>query len=452
MRIVNWLVLIGFSCGLLAGCGDDDDVPAGDGGARDAGPRDDGDSGARDGGKADGGGAARCTLTLSPGDEDQTMLQGALIDAVRGDTLCLAKGRYRLEAQLSLDVDGVTVRGEDGAVLDFSEQATGANGFSITADDVTLERVEIENPKGDGVRASSVRNLVVRGVRVSWTAGPSAENGGYGIYPVSSNGILIEDCYASGASDTGIYVGQSSRIIVRNNEVTENVAGIEIENSSDADVYGNHAWGNAAGILLFNLPGLPVKDGKRVNVRDNLIESNNHENFGPAGNIVSEVPPGTGMFVLASDDNEVHGNTITGNHSGGIAIVSWHVTFRDEEGEMDPEYDWFAERNYVHDNSFADNGDDLQGRARLIAGAAGEDTLPDMIWDGIYDRDKLERDDDGGVLGGDELVPPEELRNCFMGNGDGTFMALDLEHDGAGKSSDVTPYACERPRLLPIKL
>jgi len=444
MRIALGLVLIGFSCGLLAaclaGCGDDDDALTGDGGSRDAGPR---DAGLDDGGP-------RCTLTLSPGDDDQIMVQGALIDAARGDTICLARGRYRLTAQLSLDVDGVGVRGEQGAVLDFSAQATGANGFVVTADDVTLERVRIENPRGAGVRASSVRNLVVRGVRVEWTAGPSSDNGGYGIYPVSSTGILIEDCYAAGASDTGIHVGQSTQIAIRNNEVTENVAGIEIENSTDADVYGNHAHGNAAGILLFNLPGLPVKDGKRANVRDNLIENNNHENFGEVGNLVAEVPPGTGMFVLASDDNEVHGNTIRGNQSGGITIASWFVTSRDEEGAMDPDYDWFPERNHVHDNTFADNGDDPQARAASIAGLVGEDTLPDMAWDGLVDGAKL--DADGGVAGGVGLLPPLSLRNCFADNGSATFMVLDLEHDGAGKSSDVAPYECEHPRLLPIEL
>jgi parallel beta-helix repeat protein len=451
MKFALGLVLVWFSCGLLAaclvGCGDDDDAP---GGARDGGARDGGadDGGARDAGPADAG--PRCTLTLSPGDDDQTMLQGALIDAVRGDAICLAKGRYRLDAQLSLDVDGVTVRGESGAVLDFSEQTTGANGFAITADDVTLEGVRIENPKGDGVRASSVRNLVVRGVHVEWTAGPSPDNGGYGIYPVSSTGILIEDCFAAGASDTGIYVGQSSRIVIRRNEVTENVAGIEIENSTDAEVYENHAHGNTGGILLFNLPGLPVKDGKRANVHDNLIEDNNHANFGEAGNIVAEIPTGTGMFVLASDDNEVHRNRIRGNKSGGISIVSWYVSLRDEEGAMDPQYDWFPERNYVHDNVFADNGDEPQDRAALIAGLVGEDTLPDMAWDGIVDLAKL--DADGGLAGGAGLVPPLSLRNCFAGNGSASFMVLDLEHDGADKSSDVGPYECEHPSLPPIKL
>ncbi|MFZ4083138.1 MAG: right-handed parallel beta-helix repeat-containing protein [Pirellula sp.] len=43
--------------------------------------------------------------------------------------------------------------------------------------------------------------------------------------------FLIEDCIAIGASDAGIYVGQSQDIVVRNCRAERNVAGIEIENS-----------------------------------------------------------------------------------------------------------------------------------------------------------------------------------------------------------------------------
>jgi parallel beta-helix repeat protein len=387
-----------------------------------------------------------CSVTLSPGDDDQTLLQSALIEAESGDAICLTDGRYQLTGQLSLDVDDVTVRGERDTVLDFTGQTTGANGIEVTSDAVTLQDLRIENTQGDGVRATSVRDLVVRRVRVQWTAGPSPDNGGYGIYPVSSTGVLIEDCYASGAADTGIYVGQSSRIVIRDNEVTQNVAGIELENSTDAEVYGNHAHDNTGGILLFNLPGLPVKDGKRARVYDNTIERNNHANFAESGNIVAMVPPGTGMFILASDDNEVHDNTIVENQSSGVAVLSWYVAQRDEDARMDPEYDSFPERNYVHDNRFVNNGAQPQASAALIAALAGEITLADMVWDGIVDSAKL----DGPASEG--LVPPTSLRNCFLRNGDATFKALDLEHNGAAKSSDVETYACQRPALEPIML
>lgn len=445
MRFTLGLVLA-FSCGFLLACGDDDD----DGPAKpDAGR----DSGVAHPGSGDAGSSANCTVKLTPGDDDRTTIQGALIDAERGDTVCLGKGSYELDGQLTLAAEGVTLRGEDGTVLDFSGQTSGANGFEISADDVTLENVRIQDPKGDGVRATEVDHVTIRGVHVEWSGGASTDNPGYGIYPVSSSNVLIENCYAAGASDTGIYVGQSSNIVIRNNEVTENVAGIEIENSTDAEVYGNKAHGNTGGILLFNLPGLRVKDGKRANVHDNVVTENNHENFSPPGNIIHDLPQGTGMFVLCSDENEIHDNEIRGHKSIGVSILSWYVALRDEEGMKDPDFDWYPERNSVHDNTFADNGDDPQGNALSIGGIVGVDKFPDMSWDGIIDSDKL--DADGGMPDtgtGDPLVPPESLRNCFKDNGTAGFINFDLEHYGMNKSTDVGPYACERAALAPIKL
>jgi parallel beta-helix repeat protein len=69
-------------------------------------------------------------------------------------------------------------------------------------------------------------------VRVEWTNGPDENNGAYGLYPVQSSNVLIEESVVIGASDAGIYVGQSNNIIVRNSRVEFNVAGIEIENST----------------------------------------------------------------------------------------------------------------------------------------------------------------------------------------------------------------------------
>ena len=116
---------------------------------------------------------------------------------------------------------------------------------------------------------------------------------------------MIEHCIAIAASDAGIYVGQSEYIIVRYSEAFDNVAGIEIENSTRADVYGNNVHGNTGGILVFDLPDLPVKEGRLVRIFDNIIKNNNLENFAPEGNIVGKVPAGTGIMIMATEMVEV---------------------------------------------------------------------------------------------------------------------------------------------------
>src|SRR5690606_29552928 len=113
------------------------------------------------------------------------------------------------------------------------------------------------------------------------------------------------------SSDAGIYVGQSDRALVRNNYVHGNVAGIEIENTKDAEVVGNRVTDNTGGILVFNLPELQVKDGRRALVHENEVFANNRANFAIPGNIVASVPSGTGVVVLAADEIEITDNDIT---------------------------------------------------------------------------------------------------------------------------------------------
>lgn len=168
---------------------------------------------------------------------------------------------------------------------------------------------------------------------------------------MSSTDVVIEGCNVSGASDAGIYVGQSTNIIVKNNTVTQNVAGIEIENSVSADVHDNTTHDNTAGVLEFDLPSPPKKGGNHVRVFNNTIKDNNTANFGAVGGIVRIAPAGTGLLLMANHDVEVFGNTISGNKTTGSAIISFLITGQDFSAYAD--YYPFPVRVHVHDNTFS---------------------------------------------------------------------------------------------------
>ncbi len=179
------------------------------------------------------GAAEAKTWRIRPGAEAEQQLQTALIEARPGDTVRLARGRFELSGGLSLDVDRVTIRGDghERSILSFNNQRRGAEGLLVTSDGVTLRDFAVENARGDAIKARDCNGIHIRGVRVEWTRGPNADNGAYGLYPVNCDNVLIERSIARGASDAGIYVGQSRNIIVRENLAEFNVAGIEIENS-----------------------------------------------------------------------------------------------------------------------------------------------------------------------------------------------------------------------------
>ena len=179
-----------------------------------------------------------------------------LIEAEPGSVIEVPAGTHNFSRSLSLNVSGVTIRGAgmDQSILSFSNQMQGAEGLLVTANDFVIEDLAIENTIGDALKINESTNVTIRRVRTEWTNGPDSENGAYGIYPVQSRNILIEGSVAIGAADAGIYVGQSSQIIVRDSRAEYNVAGIEIENSTFADVYENVATNNTGGILVFDLP------------------------------------------------------------------------------------------------------------------------------------------------------------------------------------------------------
>jgi parallel beta-helix repeat protein len=416
----RWAWVLGGLAMVAAGCGDD-----GGNGSGETGPE--GSSGT-EGGSSDTAAAMLpdgCDAFVSPGADDQTAVQEALIDATTGQTVCLDAGTFTFTRQLTLDADGVTVRGQGGdmTILDFSGQISGANGMLITGNGIT-----IADTPGGAFRGDKIDDIAFEGVHVVWPDVASLDNGAYGLYPVQSNGVTIRDCLVDGARDAGVYVGQSTAILVENNEARGNVAGIEIENSTDAIVRGNHAHDNTAGILVFNLPGLDIGDGQRTNVYDNDIENNNVPNFGEPGTVVSMVPPGIGVLLLAADRNEIADNRISGNDSVGIVVLLYSdMLFPPPE---DAEFDIYAEGNFIHDNVFEGNGQNPADLILLVTENAMP--TPDIMFDGCADPEKDNADG--------------SLSNCLAGTGDATFMAVNLCGQGM-LETEPTSYTCEHDPL-----
>src|SRR6185437_11501668 len=204
-----------------------------------------------------------------------------------------------------------------------------------------------------------------------------AENGSYGVYPVTSTNVLIDRVTVRGASDAGIYVGQSKNIVVQNSRAEYNVAGIEIENSFNADVHDNVSTHNAGGILVFDLPGLPQMGGHSTRVFHNEVVDNDTPNFAPKGNTVAGVPTGTGIMVMANRDVHVFDNHLDGNASSGVMLVAYLNTFTDSS------YNPLPRDISVHGNRFGRNGNApvWKGGAELATALGG--TLPPVLWDGI---------------------------------------------------------------------
>tara|TARA_B100000575_G_scaffold230580_1_gene191580 strand:+ start:3461 stop:4687 length:1227 start_codon:yes stop_codon:yes gene_type:complete len=321
-------------------------------------------------------------IVIEPGPYAYDRLQEALILIEEGDTLLIKSGTYHFEDSLSLDVDNVTIVGEgmNKSILDFANQRSGAQGLLVTSDGVTLKDFAIMDAKGDALKVIGAIGINMINLRTEWTGGPKSTNGAYGLYPVESENVFIDGCVAIGASDAGIYVGQSRNIIVKNSLAQYNVAGIEIENSYNADVFDNEASHNTGGILIFDLPDLPQQGGHHIRVFNNKSVNNDTDNFAPEGNIVGEVPRGTGIIIMANSNVEVFNNEMSGNGTVNLSIVS----YSDETD--DPNYYPHPRKIQVHNNIYGEVGFDPDLETGDLAKALydmSDGNMPDIFWDGV---------------------------------------------------------------------
>ena len=348
---------------------------------------------------------------LGPNSNSQEEIQEALIDLEPGDILTLEPGEYFFEDGLSLDVSDVIFEGSgiNNTILNFEEQISGAQGLLVTSDGVTLRDFAILDAKGDAIKVIGADGIKMIRLRTEWTGGPKETNGAYGFYPVESKDVLIDGCIAIGASDAGIYVGQSQNIIVKNSVAQYNVAGIEIENSYYADVFDNLASHNTGGILVFDLPDLPQQGGHHVRVFRNKAINNDTDNFAPEGNIVGEVPRGTGIIIQANSDVEVFDNDIYGNGTVNLSIVTYGYDTDDEN------YNPHPKSIQIHNNRFGDGGFDPDvgtGELAAILFDLSEGDMPDIFWDGILPVNQM-------LFG-----QPDEERLIISNNGEATFLTI----------------------------
>jgi parallel beta-helix repeat protein len=370
-------------------------------------------------------------------------LRTALLDAKPGDVIEIPEGVHKFDRSLSLAVDGVTIRGAgmDKSILSFKGQIAGAEGVLVTASDFTIEDLAIEDAKGDGLKINEGKNIIIRRVRAEWTGEPKTENGAYGVYPVQTRNVLIDGVVAIGASDAGIYVGQSENVIVRNSRAERNVAGIEIENTIGADVYDNVATDNTGGILVFNMPNLKTA-GARTRVFRNRIAENNRKNFGHPGTPVAAVPAGSGVVINSNDEVEIFDNDIAGNRTANVIVASIYASGVSQDG-MTETFDPYPEGIFIHSNRFADGGknpDRVELQALRLAMFGPTGALPDILWDGFVDAEKFV----SGVL-------PDALRLC-VDNGAAATLSIDAPNNSKSPAIVSDAVRCRHQSLPAIAL
>lgn len=297
----------------------------------------------------------------------------SILEAVKkakpGDLIRVYPGKYKETVYIDKDnisFQGVIIEGE-WPTLDGEKELNDA--FLYSGNGIRIENFKIMNYKGNGIMGQAGNNFILRN---NWII----DAGVYGIFPEFGKNGLIEHNVLSGIEDAAIYVGMCDNIDVRHNEVYENVAGIEIENSRHCLVEYNYVHNNTGGILAFITPGLPIKTAYDIIIRNNFVVDNNHENFAAPGSIVSGIPPGSGIIIMAADDVIVENNIISGNDNTAIGITDLSMG---SDLSNDPDTEPNPDRIVILDNYFENNGTNPVGEVKLLMKASFLDRAPDII-------------------------------------------------------------------------
>jgi parallel beta-helix repeat protein len=258
--------------------------------------------------------------------------------------------------------DNLTIRGSKGAVLDASGNSIGirVGAGQITGPPPVCPPLTVQDFKIKGltIRDASFTGIFLIGVddfRV--TGGRYLDNEEYGVFARCSRDGLIDHNAGGGGEDATVYVGVDDNIVVKKNNLTRGVIGIELENTSNSHVVGNKLSGNVTGILVVVLPDLPTTSTENAVIERNVIRANNLPNpFPPPPPFFDDLqllPSGSGVLNVGGDAITMRDNVITRNDSFGIGIVENPFGF----GPPDD--------NRVIGNTVLHNGADPDVRASL---------------------------------------------------------------------------------------
>jgi len=297
-----------------------------------------------------------------------TTIQAAVDAANPGDIIRVPPGVYR--ENVFVTKDNITIEGSAGAILDGTGLA-GTSGITVRSltppariNGFRLTGLRIQNYVRNGVILSRVDNYQI-------DHGEYVDNKAYGIFPIRSSNGLIEFNRVSGSDDTGIYIGQSSDAVIRNNLVTDCTVAISVEVSTNIAVQDNRVMDNTIGLFIGVLPGLSVTETTNVQVNGNLLIKNNRPNpvTDPA-DILYQLPSGVGALIFGANQVIMTDNRVLDNNSAGIAVLQVPPTL----AALDPRLEPLPNQNRISRNVVLSNGADPD--PRIAPSPPG-----DLLWD-----------------------------------------------------------------------
>lgn len=266
-------------------------------------------------------------------------IQRAVRHAHAGDTVRIPHGTYRQSVLITgkrkreLRLIGDPKHpGKVRLLGNFKDRDGNApqNGVEIDdADRVTLNGLTARDFAGNGFFAVNVNGYTMNHI-------VAARVGGYGLYAFNSIGGTMKNAEAYYNNDSGYYVGQTPeqsnpvRTFIKNVKGWGSTLGYSGTNSRYVTIQNSTFWDNGLGIVPNTLASERFPpDGHNVLINNRVFWNNfdytrKHGNpfYGKAGQSTSApFPIGSGIFVLAGQQNTITRNKIWGQNLVAMGLV-----------------------------------------------------------------------------------------------------------------------------------
>lgn len=245
-------------------------------------------------------------------------IQAAVDSASPGDVVIVHAGTYDQSVVFGSEDSGITLKGEEGAILDGTGlAAVDAIRLLAGVSDVTIEGFEIRNYTGTG---NGQGNAIQ-----AWNSGTSniiIQNNV--MHDNSWNAVLV------GNEGQGLHIGWK----IRNNTVYDNgFYGLELTNAQDSEIRGNSVRGGWTGILVQarnTIPNSGTITVSNIRVMRNTVSDAGIGTYilAMASGPTPPFPPITGAWVIL-EDVMFTGNQVNGSSGTGVWVYGYlggHVT------------------------------------------------------------------------------------------------------------------------------
>jgi len=283
-----------------------------------------------------------------------TAIQDAVDAALPGDWVLIDAGTYH-EA-VTITTPGLHVRGVDRNSVVIDGQHVVGDGILVSAvDNVTIENLTVrdfDRPSLDGEDGNQIwwnggdgsGKIGLHGWSGSYlTTFSTGLLSGYGIFISNSVSGSLDQVYASGFNDSGLYLGacRDCQATISHALVENNALGYSGTNSGGHIVIEDSTFqNNSNGVgpnSLNNDDQPPPQDGAcnsgdnssmtptissttidRCTVFKNNVVANNANFTTPANSTAASVPWGNGFVLIGTYGDLIDSNMITGNPSTGV--------------------------------------------------------------------------------------------------------------------------------------